>query len=183
MNPMNSLDRSLIEKAGYDNGFEIARDNDSSVVSLSSSLHPIKADITIGNHQGSYVLHFSENLSLSELKRDLNKEFFLNDKIEVWNRELLGVVLKRAAELGISLPDGPVRLYNERLDAYLQKNPKENLPPGETARSMFRGTEREQLVKQRIGQLAVCPSDPAPDRVFGAATPVRFPIFPANRKL
>ena len=43
---MNSLDRSLIEKAGYDNGFEIAWDNDSSVVSLSSSLHPIKADIT-----------------------------------------------------------------------------------------------------------------------------------------
>ena len=149
---MNFLDRSLIEKSGYDNGFEIARDNDSSVVSLFSSLHPITADVTIGNHEGSYVLQFSKNLILSELKRDLNKEIFLNNIIEVWNRELLGVVLKRAAELGISLPDGPVRLYNERLDAYFKKNPKENLPPGDTARSMFRGTEREQLVKQRIGQ-------------------------------
>ena len=119
---------------------------------MSSSLHPIKADITLGNHQGSYVLQFSENLSLSELKRDLNREIFLNDKIEVWNRELLGVVLKRAAELGVSLPEGPIRLYKKRLDTYLIENPKEDITPGRHEKSMFHGTEREQLVKQRIGQ-------------------------------
>ncbi|WP_461246564.1 HNH endonuclease [Treponema sp. R6D11] len=149
---MNSLDRSLIEKAGYDNGFEIIQKSDSSVVSLCSSLHPVKVDITIGNHEGSYDLRFSDTLSISELERGLNNELFQNGKIEAWNRDLLGVVLKRAAELGIALPDGPVRLYNERLDTYLDKNPNERSIFDGNAKSMFQGTEREQLVKQRIGQ-------------------------------
>jgi len=67
---MTTLDRSLIEKAGYDsqtalagcksipyrasrrldNGFEIVHKSEPSVVSLRSSLHSIKADITEGNH-------------------------------------------------------------------------------------------------------------------------------------
>jgi putative restriction endonuclease len=152
MNKMNSLDRSLIEKAGYDNGFEIVQKSDPSVVSLCSSLHPVKVDITIGSHEGAYALQFSDTLSLLELKRGLNNELFLNGRIEAWNRELLGVVLKRAAELGIALPDGPIRLYNERLDTYLDKNPEEHLNFNGIEKSMFRGTEREQLVKQRIGQ-------------------------------
>jgi hypothetical protein len=149
---MNSLTRTLIEKAGYDNGFEITQKSDNSVVSLTSSLHPITVNIFDGDHDGSYGLRFSDNLSFAELKRGLNRELFLNDKIEVWNRELLGVVLKRAAELGISLPDGPIRLYNEQLDAYLTNNPGEREVFSKAAKSMFQGTEREQLVKQRIGQ-------------------------------
>ena len=149
---MNSLARTLIEKAGYDNGFEIAKKSDPSMVSLSSSLHPITVNVFDGDHEGSYGIRFSDNLSLSELKRGLNKELFHNGKIEVWERELLGVVLKRAAELGISLPDGPIRLYNEQLDAYLDNNPGEREVFSKAAKSMFQGTEREQLVKQRIGQ-------------------------------
>jgi hypothetical protein len=149
---MNPLDRSLIEKAGYDNGFEVVHKSDPSVVSLCSSLHQVKVDITVGNHEGAYALQFSGTLSLPELKRGLNDELFLNGKIEAWNRELLGVVLKQAAELGIALPDGPIRLYKEQLDSYLNKNPEERSSFSETAKSMFQGTEREQLVKQRIGQ-------------------------------
>jgi len=149
---MKSLDRTLIEKAGYDNGFEIAENgvdtgNYPSVVNLYSSIHAIKVNITCGVHDSSYVLEFSDNLSLAELKRGLNKEIFLNDKIEVWDRELLGIVLKRAAELGVSLPDAPIRLYHEHLDEYLQKNPEESSFFNETSKSMFKGTEREQLVK------------------------------------
>ena len=42
---MNSLTGSLIEKAGYyDNGFEIVNQTDPSIVSLRSSLHPVKAE-------------------------------------------------------------------------------------------------------------------------------------------
>ena len=67
MNKMNSLDRSLIEKAGYDNGFEIVQRSDPSFVSLCSSLHPVKVDITIGNHEGTNALQFSDTLSLPEL--------------------------------------------------------------------------------------------------------------------
>ena len=115
-------------------------------------LHSVKVDIFDGNHEGSYILRFSDDLTLAELKRGLNKELFQNNKIEAWNRDILGVVLKRAAELGISLPDGPVRRYNEQLDVYLLKNPGERLIFGVSTKSMFQGTEREQLVKQRIGQ-------------------------------
>jgi len=149
---MKSLDRTLIEKAGYDNGFEIVEKSDHSIVRMCSSIHSIKVDITDGNHDGSYVLDFSENLDMLELKRGLNTEFFQDDKIEVWNRDILGTVLKRAAELGVSLPDGPVRLYNHYLDEYLLKNHEDRSVFQGSAKSMFQGTEREQLVKQRIGQ-------------------------------
>ena len=81
---MNALDRSLIEKAGYDNGFEIIQKSDPSVVSLCLSLHPVKVDITIGNHEGAYALRFSDTLSLPGLKRGLNNELFQNGKIEAW---------------------------------------------------------------------------------------------------
>jgi predicted restriction endonuclease len=45
-----------------------------------------------------------------------------------------------------------VRCYNEQLEEYLKNNPEENLDFDKIANSMFQGTEREQLVKQRIGQ-------------------------------
>ena len=59
---MNSLDRSLIKKAGYDNGFEIVQKSDSSVVRLGSSLHHVTADITEGIHEGAYAVRFSDHL-------------------------------------------------------------------------------------------------------------------------
>jgi len=149
---MNTLTCSLIEKAGYDNGFEIIYKSDHSIVSLGSSLHKVMVNITEGNHEGAYIIQFSGNVSLAELKRGLNKEIFKNDIIEAWNRELLGIVLKRAAELGISLPDGPEHNYNERLKTYLKDNPDELRIFNETTISMFQGIEREQMVKQRIGQ-------------------------------
>ena len=123
---MAILARSLIKKAGYDNGFEIVQKSATSVVSLCSSLHPIRVDVTEGSHEGTYTLQFTGNLCLPELKRGLNKEIFLHEKIEVWNRDLLGVVIKRAAELGMSLPDSPIRHYNEQLETYLVKNPDEH---------------------------------------------------------
>ncbi len=82
----------------------------------------------------------------------MNKEIFLEDSIEVWNRELLGIVLKRAAELGIALPDGPVQHYTEQLNNYVKNNPEAITVLDNTVKQMFQGTEREQLIKQRIGQ-------------------------------
>ena len=149
---MNTLDRFLIEKAGYDNCFEVVHASEPSLVSLGSSLHPITVDIAEGTHEGAYRVEFSGNLSRAELERGLNKELFQEENIEVWSRDLLGAVLKRAAELGIALPDGPLRQYNEKLTVYLAENPSERAGFSKTARSMFQGTEREQLVKQRIGQ-------------------------------
>ena len=69
---MKAIDRSLIEKAGYDNGFEITEEGDLSIVKLSSSLHRIKAEVREGTHEDTYILRFSPNLNISELKRNLS---------------------------------------------------------------------------------------------------------------
>jgi predicted restriction endonuclease len=53
---------------------------------------------------------------------------------------MLGVILKRAAELGIAVPDTPERKYEEKITAFLAEHPEE------------RGTETERVTRQRIGQ-------------------------------
>jgi predicted restriction endonuclease len=60
--------------------------------------------------------------------------------IVCWNREILLVILRRADEPGISLPETPVHKYEEAILGFLTKNPD------------IKGTEREQITKIRIGQ-------------------------------
>jgi hypothetical protein len=122
-------------------------------VRLASSRHPVIVEITAGKSEGTWKLHFSDNLDIPELKRNLNKPLFPSehsteiedrgsppDEISPWDRQTLAVVLGRAAELGIALPDTPAKKYEDKIAAFLRENPAE------------RGTEREQLVRQRIGQ-------------------------------
>jgi hypothetical protein len=150
---MNTLDRSLIEKTGYENGFENVLENNESRVRLASSRHPVTVEVTEGKSEGAWKLRFSENLDIPELKRNLNKPLFTPehsaeaigrgsplDEISPWDRQALAVILGRASELGIALPDTPVKKYEEKIAGFLKKNPS------------ARGTEREQLVRQRIGQ-------------------------------
>lgn len=137
---MNTLDRSLVEKAGYENGFENVLKSSEAGVRLASSRHPVIVEITAGKNEGTWKLHFSDNLDIPELKRNLNKPLFPPNEISPWDRQTLAVVLERAAELGIALPDTPVKKYEDKIAAFLKGNPAE------------RGTEREQLVRQRIGQ-------------------------------
>jgi hypothetical protein len=137
---MNTLDRSLVEKAGYENGFENVLENNESGVRLASSRHPVTVEITEGKNEGAWRLRFSKNLDIPELKRSLNKPLFSPDEISPWDRQTLAILLGRAAELGIALPNTPVKKYEEKIAGFLQENPSE------------RGTEREQLVRQRIGQ-------------------------------
>jgi predicted restriction endonuclease len=137
---MNTLDRSLVEKAGYENGFENVLESGESGVRLASSRHPVIVGITAGKSEGTWKLYFSDNLDIPELKRNLNKPLFPPNEISPWDRQTLAVVLERAAELGIALPDTPVKKYKDKIAAFFKDNPTE------------RGTEREQLVRQRIGQ-------------------------------
>ncbi|GHV84989.1 hypothetical protein AGMMS50230_05970 [Spirochaetia bacterium] len=137
---INTLDRSLVEKAGYENGFENILENNDTGVRLASSRHPVIVEVTSGKSEGSWKLHFSDNLDIHELKRNLNTPLFPLDEISPWDRQTLAVVLSRASELGIALPDTPVKKYEDKIAAFLKDNPSE------------RGTEREQLVRQRVGQ-------------------------------
>ncbi|MDR2394343.1 MAG: hypothetical protein LBD93_09355 [Treponema sp.] len=104
---MNTLIRTLIQDPGYSNGFEWVIKSESNLVTLGSARHPITVDIPESQKEGAFNLAFSAHLPLNELKRALNREFFLGNKLEAWNHNMLGVILKRAAELGIALPDTP----------------------------------------------------------------------------
>jgi predicted restriction endonuclease len=90
--------------------------------------------------EGAFELRFSDNIDINELKRGLNRALFLPGRIEAWDRQILNVVLRRAAELGMALPDTPVKKYEDKIAAFLAKHPDE------------RGTEKEQFVRQRVGQ-------------------------------
>jgi hypothetical protein len=137
---MKSLDRSLIEKAGYDNGFENVLAGDNNTVRLASSRHPITVEIMLGRSAGSFALCFSPNLDIKELRRDLNRDLFLSGGIEAWDRQTLSVILRRAAELGMALPDTPGKKYEDKIAAFLAEHPND------------RGTEREQIIRRRVGQ-------------------------------
>jgi hypothetical protein len=137
---MNSLDHTFLEKAGYDNGWEISDSNLTDCIKLSSSRHPYTVEIYPGPFEKEWLLRFSENIEFEELKRNLPKELFTLKGVVCWNREILSVVLHRAAELGISLPETPAHKYKEAILNFLAKNPD------------VKGTEREQITKVRIGQ-------------------------------
>jgi hypothetical protein len=137
---MNSLDYTFLEKAGYDNGWEISDSNLTDSIKLSSSRHPYTVEVLPGPIEKEWLLRFSANIELEELKRNLPKELFTPKGIVCWNREILSVVLRRAAELGISLPETPAHKYEEAILNFLTKNPD------------VKGTEREQITKVRIGQ-------------------------------
>jgi predicted restriction endonuclease len=137
---MNSLDRTSLKKAGYDNGWEIANDNPADCIKLSSSRHPYTVDINSGPAEKEWSLRFSENTALEELKRNLPKEIFTSKGIVCYNREILAVVLRRAAELGRSLPEIPVHKYEKAIADFLNNN------------TDIRDTEKEQTEKERIGQ-------------------------------
>jgi hypothetical protein len=137
---MSPLDRTLVEKAGYDSGFELVLESNGSLVRLGSARHPVRVDITEGGHEGAWRLFFPKGLDLGELRRDLPEALFPAGEIRPWDRQTLAAVLRRAAELGRALPDTPVKRYEERTAVFLAAHPGE------------RGTERERLARERIGQ-------------------------------
>ena len=102
---MNTLERTLVEKTGADNGWECVLESRQEVVRLASARHSVSVEIIRREpHPEGYELRFSEPVELSELKRDLPPELFLNDTIVAYNEQTLAVILRRYAELVVSLP-------------------------------------------------------------------------------
>jgi predicted restriction endonuclease len=54
--------------------------------------------------------------------------------------QALGVLLRRAAELGLCIPETPLAIFQEKVNTTIQDE------------GIVRGTEAERLVRQRIGQ-------------------------------
>lgn len=134
---MNSLERSLIEKAGYDNGWEVVVVSNPGEVILASALHRAEARVT-PSETGNWQLELPTGTLARELNREIDESnpeasFTANRDAE------LGVLLNRAAKLARSLPNQPEIRYQEAV--------KEEL-----SRTEILQTEVERTVRQRVGQ-------------------------------
>jgi hypothetical protein len=134
---MNSLERTLIEKAGYDNGWEVVVKSVPEYVILASALHKAQARITL-SEQSRWKLDLPIGLLTSELNRETSKDE-PQGPFHASNDTELGALLNRAAKLARSLPNLPEVRFAEAV--------KKALSETDTSK-----TEVERLVRQRVGQ-------------------------------
>ncbi len=133
---MNSLERSIIEKAGYDNGWEVVLESGDLLVELESSLHSAKAKIE-ESKSSKWAVCFDESSITIELKRLRNEEQV--ESFQVFNDFELGELLSQAARFARALPNQPEKRFKKELSEAI-------------AKEELGQTELERLVKQRIGQ-------------------------------
>lgn len=138
---MNSIQRSLIEKVGNDNGFEYVVSSDNSGLLLASARHPNRALIELNN--GLYQLHFQTNSPslVPELRRSFPSLGGDAGGLSVPSEAELAAVLRRASSLSRALPSQAVTDFHKVVATELTE-----LPPD------IVGTEVERLVRQRVGQ-------------------------------
>lgn len=136
---MNPLERSLIEKAGYANGWENVRESTAERVVMFSARHKAEAVVSPAQDSpGTWRVEFPKGPPLAELailflpSGDANSQFQVHGEIE------LGRLLRRAAELAMALPTHAADLYAEEV-AKIEAQPPTT-------------TEALRLTKQRIGQ-------------------------------
>lgn len=134
---MNSLERTLIEKAGYDNGWEVVVESVPEYVILASALHKAQARIT-QSEQSRWRLELPIGLLTTELNRETAKDQ-PQGSFHAANDTELGALLNRAANLARSLPNLP----EVRFAAAVKK---------ELSKAKINSTEVERMVRQRVGQ-------------------------------
>lgn len=137
---MNTLQLSLVEKIGCDNGFEYPHHFDGNSVFLVSALHPAQASIRLCDDE--YVVRFERGSPslLPELRRNFEL-IGTSDELRLKNEAELAALLRRAANLSKALPSQAANDYQSILETELSQLPESLL-----------GTEVERVVRQRVGQ-------------------------------
>jgi len=138
---MNSLERSLILKAGYDHGWEVVADEAPEQVVLASALHGARARITAGTGAGVWVLTLPPGAISRELGRAESARHLGGERFTAVNDAELGQLLTRAARLARTLPDEPSARFAKAVAKELAAT------NGTTS-----ATEVERIVRQRVGQ-------------------------------
>jgi hypothetical protein len=135
---MNALERTLIEKAGYDNGWEIVVESVPEQVVLASALHRANATIREDSGCGRWLM----SLPAGSLRVELSKaeaDYYAGEgHFRVSNDRELGHLLRYAARLARSLPNQPEVRYLAAVEKELA--------------ATIANTEVERLVRQRVGQ-------------------------------
>lgn len=135
---MNALERTLIEKAGYDNGWEIVVESVPEQVVLASALHRANARIREDSGRGRWLMTLPAGSLLIELSKAEADYCAGEGDFRVSNDRELGHLLRHAARLARSLPNQPEVRYLAAVEKKLA--------------ATITNTEVESLVRQRVGQ-------------------------------
>ena len=135
---MNSLERTLIEKAGYSHGWENVSVSTPERVVMFSARHKAEAHVTPTETPMVWQVTFPKGPPTAELLRSLPALHTVGDTFCATTETTLGRLLRRAAELAMALPNQAAENFAAEI-ARLDANPPST-------------TEVLALVKQRRGQ-------------------------------
>lgn len=134
---MNLLERASVERAGYATGWENVRESTTDCVTLYSARHGAEVEIRESDQsKGSFLVRFHAGPAPGELNRSFMQR--ADGAYEASSELELRHILRRAAELAMSLP-------NQAADIYAAK-------VADIEKSGLQSTEVLRMVKQRIGQ-------------------------------
>jgi hypothetical protein len=141
---MNLLERSLIEKAGYDNGWENVLEETPDRVLLGSSRHAGQAQIHSLPGADGYRIGLTPFSLAAGLRYQLEDIGFTpaDSDDSHWllpDRAVLASFLRRSARIAQSLPNQPEKAFAKEVETAL-------------AATLGSGTEVERIVRQRVGQ-------------------------------
>lgn len=144
LSSMNPLQRSLIEKAGHDNGFEYVLPSETQHAVLASARHPARVRVAVVGQ----VFEARIDSGSSTLAQELARTFDANQAgvaVFVLSSEaMLARWLRRAAALSQALPNQTVTAFDQQVQAELAQMH----PPA------AQSTEVLRMVRQRVGQQA-----------------------------
>lgn len=141
---MSPLKRTLIEKAGHDNGFEHVLAEDSASVTLASARHRAQVIVSLRPFEDYFGVLFlpASPALLPELQRVFSAAVTGGStEFRVTTLADLAMLLRRAGSLSQALPSQASQDYQALVVQVMDQ-----LPPG------IVGTEVERLVRQRVGQ-------------------------------
>jgi putative restriction endonuclease len=139
---VNSLERSLITKTGYDHGWEVVVDEATpDRLILGSALHRGQAQVSSAGESGDWLVSFPAGALCDELRRIRSLRSIAADAFAAKGERELGELLGHAARLARTLPDLPCREFERKVSEELSRLAG---PPS--------ATEVERMVRQRVGQ-------------------------------
>ena len=136
---MNSLERTLILKAGYDHGWEVAVEEGPEQVVLASALHPGHARVTAAPKGEGWIVTLPPGPLSRELSRMEPSAHLRGERFAAAREADLGHLLAQAARPARTLPDHPCNRFAKAVAE-------------ELAAATTSATEVERLVRQRVGQ-------------------------------
>ncbi len=136
---MNVLERALVEKSGREHGWENVVESVETHVVLASARHRGRAIVAGNVGAGGWRVGFPEGRLTRELERSLPGLVRGGGRFAAPDMDSLATLLRRAAELSLSLPDQAARTFRLRTAIELMDVADQ-------------GTEVEKMVRQRVGQ-------------------------------